>query len=164
MPEQELRARPGAGPRHLALTADGALAAVVEELSNTVAVYALDEPAGERARASTLPRNWRGASAASAIRLHPDGELLYAANRGHDSVAVYRLRRAAPWLEPVGFIDVGGRAPRDIALTPDGAFLLVASQDDHFIRAWRIDPATGLAHAQGQPYPLASPACLCPLP
>ncbi|GAB1837542.1 lactonase family protein [Achromobacter xylosoxidans] len=163
-PARELRSRPGAGPRHLALTADGTLAAVVEELSNTVAVYALNEPAGERARASTLPRNWRGASAASAIRLHPDGELLYAANRGHDSVAVYRLRRAAPWLEPVGFIDVGGRAPRDIALTPDGAFLLVASQDDHFIRAWRIDPATGLAHAQGQPYPLASPACLCPLP
>lgn len=164
MPERELRARPGAGPRHLALTADGTLAAVVEELSNTVAVYALDEPPGERARASTLPRNWRGASAASAIRLHPAGELLYAANRGHDSVAVYRLRRAAPWLEPVGFIDVGGRAPRDIALTPDGAFLLVASQDDHFIRAWRIDPATGMAHAQGEPYPLASPACLCPLP
>ncbi|WP_241052136.1 lactonase family protein [Achromobacter xylosoxidans] len=163
-PARELRARPGAGPRHLALTADGTLAAVVEELSNTVAVYALDEPAGERARASTLPRGWHGANTASAIRLHPDGELLYAANRGRDSVAVYRLRRTAPWLEPVGFIDVGGRAPRDIALTPDGAFLLVASQDDHFIRAWRIDPATGMAHAQGEPYPLASPACLCPLP
>ncbi|CUK13477.1 3-carboxymuconate cyclase [Achromobacter sp. 2789STDY5608615] len=69
-----------------------------------------------------------------------------------------------PWLDLVGFIDIGGRAPRDIALTPDGAFLLAASQDDHFIRALRIDPSTGLAQAQGDPHPLASPACLCPLP
>ncbi|MBB1629135.1 lactonase family protein [Achromobacter sp. UMC71] len=163
-PVRELRTRPGAGPRHLALTQDGLLAAVVEELSNTVAVYTLDEPVRELARASTLPRDWRGENTASAVRLHPDGELLYAANRGHDSVAVYRLRRAAPWLDLIGFIAVGGRAPRDIALTPDGAFLLVASQDDHFIRALRLDPATGLACAQGEPYPLASPACLCPLP
>ncbi|CUI27805.1 lactonase family protein [Achromobacter sp. 2789STDY5608621] len=163
-PARELRTRPGAGPRHLALTADGAHAAVVEELSNTVAIHALDEPAGELARASTLPRGWRGANTASAVRLHPDGEWLYAANRGHDSVAVYRLHRVAPWLDLVGFIDIGGRAPRDIALTPDGAFLLAASQDDHFIRALRIDPSTGLAQAQGDPHLLASPACLCPLP
>lgn len=163
-PVWELRARPGAGPRHLALTADGARAAVVEELSNTVAIHALDEPTGELARASTLPRGWHGANTASAVRLHPNGEWLYAANRGHDSVATYRLHHAAPWLDLVGFIGVGGRAPRDIALTPDGAFLLAASQDDHFIRALRIDPSTGLAQAQGDPHPLTSPACLCPLP
>ncbi len=163
-PLRELRTRPGAGPRHLALTQDGLLAAVVEELSNTVALYALDEPARELARASTLPRGWRGENTASAVRLHPNGEWLYAANRGHDSVAVYRLRRSAPWLDLAGFIAVGGRAPRDIALTPDGTFLLVASQDDHFIRALRLDPATGLARALGEPHPLASPACLCPLP
>ena len=45
-----------------------------------------------------------------------------------------------PWLEPLGHFPAGGRTPRDIAFTPDGAFLLIASQDDHLIRALRIGP------------------------
>ena len=163
-PMRQWRTPPGAGPRHLVLAAGDTLAAVVEELSNTLALYTLDGAGDALARASTLPPDWRGANTTSALRLHPRGDLLYAANRGHDSVAVYRLHHAAPWLEPLGFIAVGGRTPRDIAFTPDGEFLLLAAQDDHLLRAVRIDPATGLAQSHGAPYPLRSPACLCPLP
>jgi 6-phosphogluconolactonase len=165
-PRQSLQSLPGSGPRHLVLTADGAQALVVEELSNTVTLYALGESAQALCRVSTLPPGWQGANTASALRLHPNGQLLYAANRGHDSIAAYRLHRSAPWLEPLGFIPVGGRTPRDMVLTPDGAFLLVASQDDHFIRALQLDLQTGLPQeqAQGQPFRLHSPACLCPLP
>ena len=83
-------------------------------------------------------------------------------NRGHDSIAAFRLRRDAPWLEPLGHFPAGGRTPRDIAFTPDGAFLLIASQDDHLIRALRIDPVTGMPERAGafraalarQPVPL----------
>lgn len=164
MPIRQWRTPPGAGPRHLVLAAGDTLAVVVEELSNTLALYALDGAGDALARASTLPPDWRGANTTSALRLHPRGDLLYAANRGHDSIAVFRLRRVAPWLEPLGFIAVGGRTPRDIAFTPDGEFLLLAAQDDHLLRAVRIDPATGLAQSHGAPYPLRSPACLCPLP
>ncbi|MCG2599861.1 lactonase family protein [Achromobacter insuavis] len=163
-PMRQWRTPPGAGPRHLVLAAGGTQAVVLEELSNTLALYALDGADDALARASTLPPDWRGANTTSALRLHPRGDLLYAANRGHDSVAVYRLLRAAPWLEPLGFIAVGGRTPRDIAFTPDGEFLLLAAQDDHLLRAVRIDPATGLTRSHGAPHPLRSPACLCPLP
>lgn len=168
-PRQSLQSLPGSGPRHLVLTADGAQAMVVEELSNTVTLYALGEPSQKEqaqalARVGTVPMDWHGANTASALRLHLNGELLYAANRGHDSIAVYRVHRTAPWLEPLGFIPVGGRTPRDMTFTPDGAFLLVASQDDHFIRAMQLDLRTGLPQAQGQPFRLHSPACLCLLP
>lgn len=163
-PAWEMRSPPGSGPRHLALSADGSFAAVVEELSNSVALLKLDGTASVLDRASTLPPGWYGANAASAIRLHPNGEWLYVSNRGHDSIAAYRLRGSPSRLDPIGWISVGGRAPRDITVTPDGTFLLVASQDDHFLRALRIDPATGMPESAGAPHPLRSPACLCILP
>ena len=84
-------------------------------------------------------------------------------NRGHDSIAAFRLRRDAPWLEPLGHFPAGGRTPRDIAFTPDGAFLLIASQDDHLIRALRIDPVTGMPERAGASFALRSPVSLCPL-
>ena len=34
---------------------------------------------------------WKAASHASEVRLHPSGDFLYVANRGHDSLAVFRI-------------------------------------------------------------------------
>ena len=164
-PDWTLRARPGSGPRHLVLA--GALIVAVNELSNTLSVYGQAEdartPPRELAHASTLPPGWTGASWAAALRLHPNGRLLMVSNRGHDSIAAFRLRRDAPWLEPLGHFPAGGRTPRDIAFTPDGAFLLIASQDDHLIRALRIDPVTGMPERAGASFALRSPVSLCPL-
>ena len=162
-PDWTLRARPGSGPRHLVLA--GALIVAVNELSNTLSVYGQAEdartPPRELAHASTLPPGWTGASYRGA-RLHPNGRLLMVSNRGHDSIAAFRLRRDAPWLEPLGHFPAGGRTPRDIAFTPDGAFLLIASQDDHLIRALRIDPVTGMPERAGASFALRSPVSLCP--
>ena len=41
-------------------------------------------------------------------RLHPNGRLLMVSNRGHDSIAAFRLRRDAPWLEPLGHFPPAG--------------------------------------------------------
>ncbi len=58
----------------------------------------------------------------------------------------------------------GGRTPRDIAVTPDGAFLLAASQDEHVITVFAIDANTGGLRETGQRLTLKSPVCLCFIP
>ena len=84
-------------------------------------------------------------------------------NRGHDSIAAFRLRRDAPWLEPLGHFPAGGRTPRDIAFTPDGAFLLIASQDDHLIRAHCAStPSPACPNAPARPSRCARPSACAP--
>ncbi|WP_432262541.1 lactonase family protein [Cupriavidus sp. TMH.W2] len=164
-PDLELRATPGAGPRHLAFDASGDFLFIVNELSSTVALYRID--AGEARKlceASTLPPAWTGASTAAAIRVHPGGGWVYASNRGHDSIAALRVDRATGSLVPAGWWPAGGRTPRDFVLTPDGAFLLAAAQDDALIRIFRVDARTGALTHAGRDYRLQSPACLCLLP
>ena len=100
-------ARLGAAPSGLA----GALIVAVNELSNTLSVYGQAEgcanPPRELAHANAAARLDRRQLAA-ALRLHPNGRLLMVSNRGHDSIAAFRLRRDAPWLEPLGHFPPAG--------------------------------------------------------
>ncbi|WP_354687205.1 lactonase family protein [Cupriavidus necator] len=162
VPDLALHATPGAGPRHLAFDATGSLLFVVNELSSTVAMYGIDAGnARKLCEASTLPAGWTGTSAAAAIRVHPGGGWVYASNRGHDSIVALRVDRPTGSLVPVGWWAAGGRTPRDFMLTPDGAFLLAAAQDDALIRIFRVDPQSGALTHAGRDYRLQSPACLC---
>jgi len=43
----------------------------------------------------------------------------------------------------IGFEDVQGSVPRSFDITPDGEFLVVASQDTHTINTFKIDKVTG---------------------
>jgi len=166
-PDLLIQAEPGSGPRHFQLDRPGAHVFVLNELSNSATMHKLptDDDASPHALAhvSTLPPGWHGSNTAAALRLHPNGRWLYASNRGHDSIAGFRVLDRAPWLEPMGWWPAGGRTPRDAAITPDGAYLLVASQDEHCISCYLIDPDDGQLHVAGTPYAIASPACLLPL-
>ena len=79
-------------------------------------------PCGRSRRAGCCPRRGgRGANYPSELVVSPDGRFAWAANRGHDSIAVFDLdaeRRAARnWSAPCG---CGGHWPRDLALDPVG--------------------------------------------
>jgi 6-phosphogluconolactonase len=163
-PDVTIAVTPGAGPRHIAFSPSGRSLVAIHELSSTITLHATDDPARILAEISTLPADWAGASACAAIRIHPAGRFVYASNRGHDSVFAARLDETAGTLEPIGTVPSGGRTPRDIAITPDGRFLLAASQDEHRIAVFAIDPHTGVLTATGEHHRLNSPVCLCFIP
>lgn len=81
---------------------------------------------------------------------------LYASNRGADTIAVFRV---ADRLTKVADIKVG-KTPRGFVLSPDGRFLLVASQDEDTVQTYRIEPKTGSAAAVGTLVKVGSPICL----
>lgn len=157
---EELAVNPGAGPRHIVFSGDGRLAWLVCELSNEV--YALRR---ERSWAvtgiyPTLPEGYAGESTCAAIRLSPDGALLCASNRGHDSVACFRVDAASGALTPAGIFPTGGKTPRDIAFSPDGSLLLAANQDSGTVTALSV--AEGFRQAAALEIP--SPVCILPIP
>jgi 6-phosphogluconolactonase len=163
-PDLTITTSPGAGPRHIVFPPSGQSLLALHELGSTITLHSLDEPERVAAEISTLPGGWAGKNSTAAIRIHPSGRFVYASNRGHDSVFAARLDEAAGRLHPLGNWPAGGRTPRDIAVTPDGAFLLAASQDDHLISVFAIDAATGALQATGHRLELKSPTCLCFIP
>jgi len=163
-PDLTISAAPGSGPRHIAFSPSGRSLLAVHELASTVTLHGTDDPRSRLAEVSTLPQDWHGESTCAAIRVHPGGRFVYASNRGHDSIFAAQLDEAAGTLRPLGTWPAGGQTPRDIALSPDGAFLLAASQDEHGVQVFAVDPATGALTPTEHRLSLKSPVCLCFIP
>ena len=158
-----VKAAPGAGPRHLAFSADGRFFYVINELQSSVVAYAYNESTGalrELQTISTLPKGFGGNNTAAEIEIHPDGKFLFASNRGDDSVAVFAIDPATGTLTHVATAPTGGKTPRNFAVDPSGSWLLAANQDSDEIVVFRIDRKTGHLTATGEVLQAPSPACL----
>lgn len=137
---------PGAGPRHTKFSVDGKFFYVLDELDCTVTSCRYDAPRGvvePFQRVSTLPAEFAGENTTSEVRVHPNGRFVYAANRGHDSLAVFERNAGTGALTRVEIVACGGRTPRNFSLTPDGRWLLCAHMDSNTLVVFRVDAATG---------------------
>ncbi len=151
---------PGQGPRHIVFDPGGRSVFLVAELGCTLTSFGWDPALGvleARASHSTLPRDALGPSTAADVVVHPNGHLVFASNRGHDSIAVFRDAHSGDLASPEFFAS-GGRWPRGLAVDPAGRFLLAANGKSGDLVVFRIDPDSGGLTASGR-YPL--PGCAC---
>ncbi|HPA40572.1 MAG TPA: beta-propeller fold lactonase family protein, partial [Candidatus Hydrogenedentes bacterium] len=139
--------------RHMKFSPDGKFAYVLNELANTVAVFAWDAKAGRLdpvQSISTLPEGYDKENTSAEIRVHPNGKHVYTSNRGHDSIAVFDVDAATGKLTAKGQVPTGGKTPRNFALDPTGAFLLAANQGSGTVVLFRVDPSTGVPAATSE--------------
>ncbi|MDR8351537.1 lactonase family protein, partial [Acinetobacter baumannii] len=81
-------------------------------------------------------------SDASEIEVHPSGRFVYAANRGHDSIAVFSINQQDGSLMPTGWVPCGGKTPRFTTLSPDGSRFFSANEDSDTIQVFDVDSET----------------------
>ncbi len=138
------RLKSGAGPRHFCFDAAFAHCYLINELDNTIVAYALDDEQllVELATYSTLPDDYSDASYCADIQLSRDGQFLYGANRGHDSIVIFKVVGDGE-LEIQQIIDSGGRHPRHFSMTPDENQLIVANRDSDNLVVFDRDRETG---------------------
>ena len=89
----EIVTPPGSGPRHMLFSSDRKFVYLVNELASTVVAYrysAADGDLEQLAELSALPAEFTGTNTCAEIQMHPSGQFVYASNRGHDSIAVFR--------------------------------------------------------------------------
>jgi 6-phosphogluconolactonase len=156
------RTPPGSGPRHLALHPDGHRLYCINELSNTVTVFDREIATGALVpgpTVSTLPDGFTGVSHCADVKITPDGRFLYGTNRGHDSIAVFRIGDMGR-LERVAIVPSQGRGPQNLAITPDGRLLLCANMAGNSLAVFTIDASSGMLEPAGNPLELRSPACI----
>ena len=117
----------------------------------------------ERQTISTLPKEFDGTSYCADLKITPNGRFLYGTNRGHDSLAAYRIGEDGR-LTLIGIEPSLGKGPQNLAITPGGELLLCANMPGNNVAVFRIDPETGRLTSVGPPVSMPSPSCIKLLP
>lgn len=130
--ESSVVLRPGSGPRHIALHPSRPFVYIACELDSSLVTAHLTADGLEPIRAqTTIPQDFFGDNAVSAIDVSPDGERLIMSNRGHDSVAVYNIAEDPEHPALIGWIPARGATPRYSGFLPSiGAFAVAAVSSD----------------------------------
>ena len=141
----KLAMKNGAGPRHVAFHPNGKYIYVMNELDNTVGLLIIkgDEIVlGDVT--SILPDGFAGESKAADIHVSPDGNYVYASNRGHNSIAIMKVDATTGILKLITTESVKGDGPRSFKISPNGKFLVVANQLSNNIVSFKRNKETGL--------------------
>ncbi|MDA8745770.1 lactonase family protein [Rubripirellula amarantea] len=156
----------GGGPRHMKFHSNGKWIYVLNELSLSVTLFDWDADAGKMTPRQTIPAVPKQALAkekfksASEIIVHPNGKFLYSANRGHDTITVYRIDGSNGELSVIEIENIRGATPRNFNITPDGKWLLAAGQDSNTVATFAINDSTGELTYNQNVINSPSPICL----
>jgi 6-phosphogluconolactonase len=131
-------------------------------LSSTINAYSFNAKNNELKALqsiSTLPKDFKEKNTCAEIFVHPNGRFVYGSNRGHNSIAIFKINDAGT-LELVGHESTQGSTPRNFMITPDGKLLLVANQNSDNIVAFAIDSATGKLTPTEKNNVIMTPVCI----
>jgi 6-phosphogluconolactonase len=152
----------GAGPRHLHFHPNARFLYVLNELGNSVTVFAWDDSHGRLTQLQTismLPDDWTGESYCADLAITPNARWLYATNRGHDSITAYSIADDGR-LTLIGTRPSGGKEPQNLAIAPGGEVLLCANMKSDTVAIFLIDAKSGRLVLAGEPQRVPSPSCI----
>ncbi len=156
---QNFKTVEGAGPRHMVIDTPGTNLYVINELNSTISVYDIIPglPVVKQTL-STLPESFSGENFCADIHLSHDGKILYASNRGHNSIAIFKVARDGK-LTMTGNVPCRGDWPRNFALSNDDRNLVVGNRRSNTIAVLK----NGKKELSGEPVssiPFEAPACV----
>ncbi len=153
---------PGSGPRHLVFHPNGNRLYVINELKNTVTYFDYAAKTGtltHRQTISTLPEDFSGKSHTADLKITPDGKFLYGTNRGHDSIAIFRIQDDGH-LSLIKIEPSLGKGPQNLLISPDGQWLFCANMPGNNVIVFAINPKTGSLKATSEPVSIPMPSCI----
>lgn len=162
-PQPAFQAKAGAGPRHLTFHPNQRFAYGMNELDGTISALLYHQEKGsftEIETVSALPTGYAGEVSGADIHVSPDGRFLYASNRGHNSIGVFKIEEANGKLTLVQHVPTHGNWPRNFTMTPSGKLLLVANQRSNNITTFHVNRQTGHLTYTGKSIELPSPVYL----
>lgn len=167
---------PGSGPRHMKFSPDGKRIYVLNELALSITVFDYDASTGTMTPIQTIEtlseqtKAKETTNSASEIRVHPSGKFVYAANRGHDTVSVFRVHdgesddsgagHGSDVLSLVEVEPIRGGWPRNFGIDPSGRWLIAAGRDSNTATVFEIAPDSGELTFIRQTQTVPTPICV----
>ena len=134
-----------AGPRQACFHPSLDILYFTDEQGCSVTAYRLDTGAGTLQAfqtISTLPEGYSDSNSCSQIQITPNGNFLYAPNRGHNSIAGFSVDPSSGTLSAAGHVATQA-VPRAFNLDPQGKFVYAAGLETGNLTSYVIDQATG---------------------
>lgn len=147
----------GAGPRHLEFHPSGKIAYLINELSGILTGFRYNK--GELEEFQSVEADALYARGSADIAITPDGRYVYASSRlKNDGIAIFSIGKKGI-LEKNGY-QCTGIHPRNLTISPNGKFLLVACKDSHTVEVYEIDHYTGLLKNAKKEILVHMPVCV----
>jgi 6-phosphogluconolactonase len=153
---------PGDGPRHFAFHPNGRWIYSLQEESSTLVRFDYDAVTGSltpRQTLSSLPEGFQGTDYTSEIMVSANGKFVYAANRLHDTIALFSVGSSGD-LTYVAEEWTRGDYPRSFNIEPGGRYLYACNQRGDAVTTFRIDPRTGRMSFTGQYTGVGTPSII----
>lgn len=152
----------GSGPRHFTISKNGKFSYSINEINSSVSVFSVLKEGGLKViqNIPSLPEDYYENNSAADIHLHPTGKFLYVSNRGHNSIASYKVDPKTGKLSVLEFIPTGGKVPRSFAISGDGRYLYVANQNSNTITTFKVDQKSGLLTLIFEPLQINTPVSI----
>jgi 6-phosphogluconolactonase (cycloisomerase 2 family) len=131
---------PGAGPRHFAFHPNGVWFYLLNEESSTLAFMRYNAATGSLQlvdEISTLPEGFVGTNFTSEIMVSPNGRFIYAANRLHDTIAIFSIERNGH-PELIDEEWTRGDYPRSFNIDPTGEYMYVCNQRSDAVTTFKV--------------------------
>lgn len=157
----------GGGPRHFSLHPNGRFAYANNEMTAETSAFVRNPETGRltlQQTISSLPEDFEGRRSTAECLVHPNGKFVYTSNRGHDSIAVYKIDQDSGRLHPVQIAKTGGREPRNFFILPNGKWLLAANQNSDTVVVFALDSSSGKLTETAQRISVGRPVCIRLLP
>lgn len=154
---------PGSGPRHITFHPNKKFAYVMTELSSEVLVLHYDKNDGsftKQQSISTIPEDFEETNDGSAIHISSDGQYVYAGNRGHNSIAVFKVNQDTGQLTFIEWTSTEGNWPRDFVLNPSEEFLVATNQKSNTMTLFNRDQTTGKLKLVQSDVKVPEPVCV----
>ncbi|MFV8225751.1 lactonase family protein [Christiangramia aquimixticola] len=152
----------GAGPRHLSFDKNGSYGYSINELNSTLSTFKIGKDGKLEIiqTISSIPEKFKNKNSAADIHIDPEGKFLYASNRGHESIAIFKIESKLGTLTNVDYVPIAGKTPRNFAISPYGKYLYAASQDTGNITIYKINQENGKLKPQEPVFNIKTPVCL----
>lgn len=151
----------GSGPRHVAVEPKMRKLYVVNEFNSKISVYSYDHAVENFElvqEIETVPADYAGENYCADIHVAYEKGYVYASNRGHHSIAVYKILNDGK-LSLVEQVPTGGKWPRNFAVVPNEEYMLIANEQSNSIVVMKIAD-NGTLFPTNNEYIIKAPVCL----
>ncbi len=152
--------KPGSGPRHITFNKKGNTAYLIQELDGTLTTLSFNKGKMKKLNETSVVKLTDQVTGAADIHLSPDGNFLYATNRGTiNDISCFKIDKNGfpQFLEQVS---VQGNGPRNFNITADGKYVLVGNQKTNQIVIFNRNKQTGKLTDTGIRINVGAPVCI----
>ncbi|MEG2078240.1 lactonase family protein [Chryseobacterium sp.] len=146
-----IKTNSGSGPRHFTFHPNGRFAYLIEEMGGAVSAYQYND--GELKtiqRIDTHSDHFKDGFESSDIHISPDGNFLYASNRGaENNLAIFSIENNGT-LKLIGYQSTKGKHPRVFSIDETGKFVIVANTGTGTVVVFKRNFETGLLKKLGR--------------